>query len=618
MIPFINEIDKNNAALYLNFPFCTNPCSYCHYVKNISFGYNIIPDTYFGKLCSQLDELCSKLENIRFKSIYFGGGTPSLLSDNQLKTIENIFIKYNIHSDEVSMELHPSNCNFNFSENKMITRYSVAVQSFDENILSSYKRKGYSNSDITRIVSLLRENNSGVKINIDLIFDDYIPLDSFKYINNLKPDTVTMYPNTKGRGVNRLINIKNTFLQISNALTDYIPLAKSKFIYLLKSSEQSEYSKIEYESFGDIIGIGHNSVSYIKDSTYLTLYDDNIIVKERTSHGSRLITALLASLPIGVTYKSVCDIMPELIHGHYLFTVDSERDINEKHSRIDENTLVYLPESEYIRFIYTVLFDLYNDYSKVFLSAIGFGDNDFNTISTVYNEQIIIPYKEKKEIQQLICSETISKLSIPDKFILVEGIDGSGKDTFVNLFINELKKRFKYESTRSISVLGQPDSSLPFGNEAKDFIENLNYSDRKSVVDALTINRIESEKKIKKMPGIKILIRGIVTDLATFNYVFDDINEHLGENTVISTWDYYIVINTDIYIADKRIEERGIPRTWREDVHHLSYFSDFFMKHGASSFRHKLIVENTSLFELREKARKLADEIYAEQFKRAD
>ena len=90
---------------------------------------------------------------------------------------------------------------------------------------------------------------------------------------------MTIYPNTKGRGVIRLKNIKETFFKIAEKLKGYIPLANSEFIYLLLESNQSEYSKIECETFGDIIGLGHNSVSLIKDSSFLTLYEKEKIIQ---------------------------------------------------------------------------------------------------------------------------------------------------------------------------------------------------------------------------------------------------------------------------------------------------------------------------------------------------
>lgn len=552
-------MNKENIALYLNFPFCVSPCSYCHYVNNIKFGVKNIPEDYFENICNQLQEICLHLQNAHLKSIYFGGGTPSMLSDLQLDRIRKIIIENNISFDEVSMELHPGICNFDYSNNKFITRYSVAVQSFDDDTLFNYHRKEYDVAKVESLIQALRENETCQSINIDLVFDEILPENTFLFINNIRPDSVTIYPNTKGRGVSRLKNIEEFFFQIVEQLNGYIPLGNSKFIYLLPESKQSEYSRIECETFGDIIGLGHNSVSLIKDSSYLTLYEgEKISIKKRVNHGSRYITAFLSSLPVGVTYKSVQTFLPELQGGHYLLTVKDKRDINEKHTVLNADDLVYLPQKEYIRFIDKILLSLYGEYAKVFLSTIGFGDDNITTIRTVYNDYLIIPHREEMEVREIIHSkdEILTKLEIPDCLILVEGIDGSGKDTFVRFLDDEFKKRFKYSNERSISILGQPDSHLSCGKSAKKFIEDLVYSNKHEVQQALYTNRIQFEKKIKNSPGICLVVRGIGTDRATYDFVFKNNTDTLGENIVIKSWDYFIVINVNPETANERIEKK--------------------------------------------------------------
>ena len=216
--------------------------------------------------------------------------------------------------------------------------------------------------------------------------------------------------------------------------------------------------------------------------------------------------SFLSSLPVGVTSKSISDSLPELLNGNYLHTVDKDLDINEKYTIVSGKDLLYLPETEYIRFFENILKDYGKPYTDCFLSAIGYGD-------AVYN--------------------------------------------------------------------------------------------------ALYGNHLESEKKIKNMKGIRIIIRGFVTDCATYNYIFGK-NRNLGEGTYIDKWDYYIVVNSNPEVADKRIENSGIPRTWREDIKHLRYISDYYMNFESELFGKKIIIENKSLEKLEYDARKLADIIYAE------
>ena len=186
MIPYIEDINKENVALYLNFPFCVSPCSYCHYVDNIKFGVDNVSEDYFEKICNQLQEICFYLQKVHLKSIYFGGGTPSLLSDLQLNRIHEIIHENEISFDEVSIELHPGVCNFDYSNNEFITRYSIAVQSFDNEILLDYHRKGYDIANVESLIQTLRKNKACQLINIDLVFDEVLPESTFSFIDKIR------------------------------------------------------------------------------------------------------------------------------------------------------------------------------------------------------------------------------------------------------------------------------------------------------------------------------------------------------------------------------------------------------------------------------------------------
>ena len=130
-------------------------------------------------------------------------------------------------------------------------------------------------------------------------------------------------------------------------------------------------------------------------------------------------------------------------------------------------------------------------------------------------------------------------------------------------------------------------------------------------------NRIDSEKKIDAMPGIRILIRGFVTDKATYSKVFSK-EENLGEGTIIKNWDRYIVVDVDPRIADERIEKRGIPRTWRENIEHLRYFRNYYKCFESELFDDKTVIENTSLEKLQLTAIEMADKIYADELRKRE
>ncbi len=84
---------KNNVAFYIGIPFCKKACNYCHYRPNIRFGTETIPDVYFTTLLIQIQSFLQKynIRNSTLLSCYFGGGTPSLLSTQQISSIFSLF-----------------------------------------------------------------------------------------------------------------------------------------------------------------------------------------------------------------------------------------------------------------------------------------------------------------------------------------------------------------------------------------------------------------------------------------------------------------------------------------------------------------------------------------------
>ena len=95
------------AGIYLHIPFCVRKCAYCDFV---SFAEGSVPESYVEALLTELELVARGGEYpAAFDTVFFGGGTPSLLSGGQMRRIlETLFSRFSIRdSAEISMECNP-------------------------------------------------------------------------------------------------------------------------------------------------------------------------------------------------------------------------------------------------------------------------------------------------------------------------------------------------------------------------------------------------------------------------------------------------------------------------------------------------------------------------------
>lgn len=129
------------AGIYIHIPFCKQACHYCdfHFSTNLS---NI--DQMTEMICRELELRKDYLDGASIETVYFGGGTPSLLPIKNLYKILNVITKFfGGKWKEVTLESNPDDLkeeNLKDWKSLGIDRLSLGIQSFDERILSFYNR----------------------------------------------------------------------------------------------------------------------------------------------------------------------------------------------------------------------------------------------------------------------------------------------------------------------------------------------------------------------------------------------------------------------------------------------------------------------------------------------
>lgn len=180
------------SALYIHIPFCDHKCIYCDFYSIITSD-NIRP--FLNSVKKEIEHYSPVYSQDRiFTSIFFGGGTPSLMEPDYLEEIISSFKKnYPVSKDaEITMETNPGTVNKeklkSFRETG-INRISIGIQSFDENELKFLTRI---HDKKTAIETVNNAKEVGFdNISIDLIFN--LPgQTSEKWINHL--ETAALLP----------------------------------------------------------------------------------------------------------------------------------------------------------------------------------------------------------------------------------------------------------------------------------------------------------------------------------------------------------------------------------------------------------------------------------------
>lgn len=156
--------------IYLHIPFCKQKCSYCNFHFSTSFS---LKDEMLSAIKKEIQLRHNELENKTLKSLYFGGGTPSVLSVDEIKLLIDEIQKYFSFDNniEITLESNPDDLNKNFLEELSkteVNRLSIGTQSFyDEDLKLMNRAHNASEAES----SIKRAQDFGlVNISIDLIY----------------------------------------------------------------------------------------------------------------------------------------------------------------------------------------------------------------------------------------------------------------------------------------------------------------------------------------------------------------------------------------------------------------------------------------------------------------
>ncbi len=160
------------VSLYIHFPWCISKCPYCDFNSYPLADKSLIA-AYINKLLYDLECTAFSCENKELVSIYFGGGTPSLLPPEAVATIiEHVKKYFSCALDtEISMEANPGTVDLTRCQEFKyagINRLSLGVQSFDDEKLKSIKRVHNARGALAAVESVKKAGFTN--FNLDLMY----------------------------------------------------------------------------------------------------------------------------------------------------------------------------------------------------------------------------------------------------------------------------------------------------------------------------------------------------------------------------------------------------------------------------------------------------------------
>ena len=231
------------SRVYLHYPFCTKLCHYCNFAAGVATSDNFT-NQYYNALLQEIAHYKTRFDfsQIASRSLYFGGGTPSLMPLDQL---ENIFSQFSLQKEtEVTFEINPETVTYEKAKiwhQLGINRVSLGWQTMNANTLKFLGRTSTPHDNI-KAFEILREVGFD-NISVDRILSIHNDTDKefFEAVALYKPDHISTY---------QLSIEDKTVLSLWTKQKKYTPLPDEKAIQIESTTDDllHELGFIRYET----------------------------------------------------------------------------------------------------------------------------------------------------------------------------------------------------------------------------------------------------------------------------------------------------------------------------------------------------------------------------------
>lgn len=256
------------AGIYIHIPFCKQACFYCDFHFSTSLKKK---DELVNCLIHEIELRKDELNNEVIETIYFGGGTPSMLSQLELDSIiAAVYQNHTVVSDpEITLEANPDDLSQEKIEElakSQVNRLSIGVQSFYERDLKLMNR-AHNADEATNCLSMAVEHFEN--ISLDLIYG--IPdLTNEEWRENIKTALSFGIPHISSYALTvEPKTALDSFIQkgIIKPVND--DQAEEQFHILIEELEKQDFIHYELSNFGKEGFYSKNNSAYWQGKSYV-------------------------------------------------------------------------------------------------------------------------------------------------------------------------------------------------------------------------------------------------------------------------------------------------------------------------------------------------------------
>ncbi|WP_055434811.1 radical SAM family heme chaperone HemW [Lacinutrix algicola] len=256
------------SGIYIHIPFCKQACHYCDFHFSTSMKKK---DELIDALIHEIELRKSEFNNTTVETIYFGGGTPSLLTSEEIKRIiDSVYKNYKVSDEpEITLEANPDDLNneriIELSKS-LVNRLSIGIQSFHEKDLKLMNRAHNTKEAIQCLEEATKHFNN---ISLDLIYG--IP-------NTTNKEWEENIDIALGFGVNHISSYALT-VEPKTALASFIEkgvienvddaLAQEQFHILVDKLGTQNFVHYELSNFGKPGFFSRNNSAYWQGKKYI-------------------------------------------------------------------------------------------------------------------------------------------------------------------------------------------------------------------------------------------------------------------------------------------------------------------------------------------------------------